>query len=324
MRAVSKRIATLLVATLVCVAGTNVHAQRGDGNGADKRRGGGGVRSVTIPVTVRLPGSRSAQSELRYIDTLTVLEDGAEQEVISTRGATRAPLALAVLIQDDLVPSISNEIRSLAAFIRNLPPGSRVFVGYIRSGSLLTRQRFTTDLERAAKALRIPVGSSAVAPYNPYVLALDALKRFESLPVGRRAMLVISDGVDVSRGIDSSSPTQSIDLQRAIKEAQRRGVAVYSIYAPTVGTTGGGNASLVNNGQSSLNRLSSETGGQAFYQGLSAPVSIDPFLSELNSLLARQFALTYLSTNSGKGFHRIQVMSNLAEGEMLHPSGYVR
>lgn len=317
MKAALKRLATLLLAALVCAAGFDAQAQRREGGG-DKRRGG--VRSVTIPVTVRLPESRAAQSELRYIETLTVLEDGAEQEIISTRGATRAPLALAVLIQDDLVPSISNEIRNLAAFIRNLPDGSRVFVGYIRSGSLQTRQRFTTDLERAAKALRIPIGSSAVAPYNPYVLTIDALKRFESLPVGRRALLIISDGVDVSRGVESSTPTQSIDLQRAINEAQRRSVAVYSIYAPTVG----GNAGLANNGQSSLLRLSTETGGQAFFQGTSAPVSLDPFLRDLNSLLARQFALTYLSTNTGKGFHRIEVMSNLSEGEMLHPAGYTR
>ncbi len=320
MRAVPKKLAVVVMVVttmLACVAWGDSQAQRREGGG-DKRRDG--VRSVTIPVTVRLPESRAGQSELRYIDTLKVLEDGAEQEIISTRGATRAPLALTILVQDDLVPSISNEIRSLAAFIRNLPEGSRVFVGYIRAGSLQTRQRFTTDLERAAKALRIPIGSATAAPYNPYVLTIDALKRFESLPVGRRALLVISDGLDVSRGIESSSPTQSIDLQRAINEAQRRGVAVYSIYAPTVG----GNFSLVNNGQSSLLRLSTETGGKAFFQGTSAPVSIDPFLRELNSLLARQFALTYLSTNTGKGFHRIEVMSNLPEGEMLHPAGYVR
>src|SRR3712207_7660017 len=37
-------------------------------------------------------------------------------------------------------------------------------------------------------------------------------------------------------GLDSSSPTNSFDLQRAINEAQGKGVAVHSIYAPAVGT----------------------------------------------------------------------------------------
>src|ERR671916_767109 len=75
--------------------------------------------------------------------------------VEAQRGGTGVPLTLAILIQDDLVSSIANEISGLAQFIRRLPPNSRVLVGYLRSGSLQVRQRFTSDLERAARALRI-------------------------------------------------------------------------------------------------------------------------------------------------------------------------
>ena len=78
-------------------------------------------------------------------------------------------------------------------------------------------------------------------------------------------MIVISDGLDVSRGADSSNPGQSIDLQRAITEAQRRSVAIYSIFVPSI-VSAGQNLNL--NGQSCLERLSSETGGRAFFQGL--------------------------------------------------------
>jgi len=64
--------------------------------------------------------------------------------------------------------------------------------------------------------------------------------------------------------------------------------------------------------------------GRAFFQGTSAAVSFDPFLHEVDTLLSRQFALTYLSTNTANGFHRIRIVSELADGEILHPTGYIR
>ncbi|HVF87684.1 MAG TPA: hypothetical protein VM866_08840 [Pyrinomonadaceae bacterium] len=313
-----KRITQLLTVILLCTAGNAVDAQRKAPEGRKP------ARTVTIPVTVRLKESR-AQRELQTIEVLQVLEDDVPQEILAKRGGTIVPLTLAILIQDDVVSSIANEISGLAAFVRRLPPNSRVLVGYLRSGSLQVRQRFTPDLERAARALRIPISSPTSAPYNPYVQTIEALKRFESQPTGsRRAVLLVSDGLDVSRGVSGSSPSQSLDLQRAINEAQRRGVAVYSFFAPTTGGTQGGSSVLASYGQGSLQRLSDETGGRAFFQGTLAPVSFDPYLRDLSPLLARQFALTYLSTNTDKGFHRIKIISDLADGEILHPSGYVR
>lgn len=317
---------TLLLA-LACVAGARVTAQKfaggqaRDGKTARRADSQGGVRSVTIPVTVRLRQERPASEELRSLE-LVVTEDGERQEILSTRSAAdRTPLALTLLVQDDLVSSVSTEIIGLADFIRRLPQGSHVQVGYLRAGSLQLRQRFTTDLERAAKSLRIPIGSANAGPYNPYVQIYEALKRYGGVPLGtRRALLVISDGLDLSRGLDSSSPTQSIDLERAISEAQRRGVAVYAIYAPTVGQP----TFAVSNAQGSLARLTQETGGKAFFQGFSAPVSFDPFLRELSGRLSRQFALTYLSSHPGKGFHRIKIEAIAADAEINHPLGYPR
>jgi len=312
----------LLLLALACDAGVN--GQKGDGNGARRTESQQrGVRSVTIPVTLRLREERPASEELRTLN-LVVTEDGERQEILSTRSAAdRAPLALTLLVQDDLVSSIGLEINGLADFIRRLPQGSQVQIGYLRSGSLQLRQKFTIDLERAAKSLRIPVGSASAAPYNPYVQIYDSLKRYGGVPLGtRRAVLVISDGLDLSRGVDSSSPTQSTDLERAINEAQRRSVAIYSIYAPTVSQ--GNNSSLVNNAQGSLARLSQETGGKAFFQGLGAPVSFDPFLRQLSDSFSRQFALTYLSTHANKGFHRIKIESTGTEAELSYPVGYTR
>jgi VWFA-related protein len=320
MRRPLRNLTAALLVALVCAPCSGLLAQKrteAGGRGEGRRD----VRTVTIPVTLRLP-EREPQTEVRYLDDLQVFEDGEKQEILATRGAGRSPLTLAVLIQDDLVSSLSNEIKVIAEFIRKLPPGSRVMVGYLRTGSLQVRQKFTGDLERAAKSLRIPLSSTAASPYNPFTLTRDALKRFESQPVGRRAVLLISDGIDLSRGYTNSSPGSGFDLQRTVNEAQRMGVAVYSIFAPTVG---GGDQLLVGNGQGSLSRLSEETGGRAFFHGTGAPVSIDHFLRDIDSLLSRQFALTYLSTHPDKGFHKVRVVAGLiGGGEIYYPKGYTR
>ena len=292
-------------------------AQNGDGNSPVRGPG----KPVTIPLTIRMGADRELP-ELQSID-LTVNEDGEPQQILSIRSiGSNSPITLAVLIQDDLVPSVANEIKPLAAFIRNLPKGSRVMIGYLRTGSLQVKQKFTSDLEKSATSLRPPSGFASVGPYNPYVEVVEALRKFDAQPLGRRAILLVSDGLDISRGVDSSGPTQSVDLQRAVNEAQRRGVAIYGFYSPTFASAT--NRSLAGNAQSSLLRLSDETGGVAFFQGTGAPVSFAPFIRELDISLQKQAALTFLSTHLKKGFHRIEVKSSSPGVHVSYPSGYVR
>src|SRR5256714_12357874 len=110
-------------------------------------------------------------------------------------------------------------------------------VAYIRPGSLEVRRKFTNELDKAAQSVRAPMSLASAGAYNPYVEIIEGLRRIDSQPMGRRAMIVVSDGIDVSRGLDSSTPSQSLDLQRAISEAQRRGVAISSIFSPPAAQT---------------------------------------------------------------------------------------
>ena len=311
----------LLISFVILAPAVSAQTPSSSMNGANTTRNNG--RPVTIPLTIRINSRQlESENELQNID-LTVNEDGDPQTILSLRGVgTNSPITLAVLIQDDLVPSVSNEIKAIGDFIRNLPRGSRVMIGYLRTGSLQVKQKFTNDLEKAAKALRPPSGFANSGPYNPYVEVIEALKKFESQPLGRRAILLVSDGLDISRGVDSSAPTQSIDLQRAVNESQRRSVAIYGFYAPTVAASA--NSLLAANAQSSLLRLSNETGGHAFFQGTGVPVSFDPFLRELAVSLEKQIALTFLSTHVSKGFHRIEVRSATPGVRVTFPTGYVR
>ena len=281
------------------------------------------VRTVSIPISIftKQELKDDQLSEFVQVDRLIVKEDREEQTILSIRSVTDAPLALAVLIQEDLSSSFNLQIRDVAKFIRNLPKGSRVMVAYVRGGNLQIRQKFTDDLEAAAKALRIVTSSSAAAPRNPYDGVVDALNRFDALPAGRRAILLVSDGLDVSQGIGGSTPGQSLDLDRAILKAQRRSVAVYSFYS-SASLTENGDSRLILNGQGSLQKLSEETGGRAFFQGSISPISFDPFFRDLRIMLNRQFLLSYLSTHMKKGYHRVEVLSTNPVVKIEHPKGY--
>ena len=193
-------------------------------------------------------------------------------------------------------------------------------VGYIRSGSLQIRQKFTDDLEKAAKSIRIISGSGG-GSNGPYGGVADALKRFDALPAGRRAVLLVSDGVDTSQGNTAASSSQSIDFERAVTRAQKLSVAVYSFYSPTE-LTENGSSQLALGGQGALDKISEETGGRAFFQGTIAPISFVPFFRDLDMLLGRQFALTYLSTHMKKGYYNVEVASTNPEIKIEHPKGY--
>ena len=197
------------------------------------------------------------------------------------------PLNLAVLVQDDLISQVGNELGVTRDFIRSLPAGSRVMVGYITAGSLQVRQPFTNDLNRAAQSLRIPISSTAASSFNPYIEVIEALRSFNSNLRGRNAVLLISDGLDVSRGFDVDSAAHTIDLERAIKQANQRSVAVYSFYAPSVGLTSR-SMLAASYGQSSLNRLAHDTGGKAFFQGTTGFVTFDSYYARLAQALNEQ------------------------------------
>ena len=310
-----KHIFFSLFATLL-IAGA-VFAQKVDEK--EKPR----VRTVSIPISIFTKEElRQGQAEeFVQADRLIVKEDKDEQTVLSIRSVVEAPLALAILVQDDLSSSFNLQIKDLKSFIRNLPRGSRVMVAYIRGGTLQIRQRFTDDLDRAADSLRIVASSSTVAPRNPYDSVIDALNRFDALPAGRRAILLLSDGLDITQGLSNSTPTQSLDLERAIARAQRRSVSVFSFYNPA-SITEGGDSRLILNGQGSLAKLSDETGGRAFFQGSIAPISFQPFFRDLTLLLNRQFLLSYLSTHMKRGYHRVEVFSTNPVIKIEHPKGY--
>ncbi len=313
----------IFVILLVVLLLASILVGVGFGQKKDKDKQTERVRTMTIPISIFTKKEQKENRPEEFVQAgdLKVAEDGDDQTILSIRSVTNTPLALAILIQDDLTAETNLKLGEIKEFIRGLPKGSRVMVAYLRAGTIQVRQKFTDDTDKAANSLRIVTSSSGVAPSSPYQGVEEALKRFDALPNGRRAILLVSDGLDTSRGIESTSPTQSLDLDRAILRAQRKSVAVYSFYSPA-SATANGSSILILNGQGSLERLSDETGGRAFFQGSIAPISFEPFFVDLNMALNRQFALTFLSTHMKKGYHKLKVTSTNPEVEIEHPRGY--
>jgi len=210
----------------------------------------------------------------------------ANARTSEVKESVRKPVNIAILIQDDLISRVGNELRVTKDFIRSLPEGSRVMVGYITVGTLQVRQPFTTDLNRAANSLRIPIASTSASPFNPYLEVIDAMKKFDSSWRGQKVVLLISDGLDTSRGFDATTAGHTLDIERTISEANRRDISIYSFYAPSVGLTSF-NRLAASYGQSSLNRVSHDTGGKAFFQGSTGFVTFDSYFDRLRRELNR-------------------------------------
>ncbi|MBK9768512.1 MAG: hypothetical protein IPP63_16690 [Chloracidobacterium sp.] len=146
------------------------------------------VRTVTVPISIFTKKELKTDQTEEFIqaDRLIVREDKEEQTILSIRSITNPPLALQVLIQDDLSGNINLQLSEIATFIRSLPRGSRVMVAYIHGGTLLVRTKFTEDLEKAARSLRIIATGSTPSGNGPYGGVSDAVGRFDGLPSGRR------------------------------------------------------------------------------------------------------------------------------------------
>src|ERR1700683_4224954 len=81
-------------------------------------------------------------------------------------------------------------------------------------------------------------------------------------------------------------------VDAAIQGALKSGVTVYSIYLRGAGSYGRGDWTTTF-AQSRLNEVSQETGGYAYFENLSDPVTIAPFLKDFQSRLDNQYEVPF-------------------------------
>jgi hypothetical protein len=267
--------------------------------------------------------------------TLKINNHPTEIQALTQVLPARAQVAL--LIDDGLRTSFGRNLDDLTKFVNGLPPGIEVLVGYMQNGGVSIAQPFTTDHAAAASRLRIPFGSAGISA-SPYFCLSEFAKGWPSAaPEGRRNpqaltpiepltrgtkkarfVLMITNGVDPYNGSVSPLNQNSPYVENAIRDAQRAGAAVYSIFFSDAGMRGG----AVNfSGQSYLAQVAEGTGATAYFQGTMNPVSLVPFFTQFEKAIAETYVATFDA--SGRDMVRIKASTNLPKTH-LHTATEVR
>ena len=238
--------------------------------------------------------------------------------IIAARGDSAA-LQLFVLIDETCDTSIGNNLNDLRDFINAQPASTMIGVAYTSNATVQIAQNLTADHGLVAKAVRLPRGALS-AMDSPY-LSLNSLVKSWPQQKVRREVLIVSDGIDRLRGRSAgrpsnTMPTISIDADSASTASQRYGVIVHSIYSPGIGRLGR-NAWEAQLGQSSVAKISDETGGEYFALGTQNPVSFKPYLDRLQRILNNQYYLVFQAVPGKKeGLQRVRISTTLANVEI--------
>jgi len=234
---------------------------------------------VVLEVTVTDDHGRLAGGLTR--DDFEVFEDGAERE-IRYFSAEERPLWVAVLVDTSGSMRGSKIRRSVFAaqqFIRQLKQADNALI--VTFGpDVQELSEFTSDFEALISAAgAIEVEPRAMTPLNQAIY--ETLDRFEDR-IGRRAMIVISDGADTASRVGPD------EVHEAARQAD---VRVYSIGIREIGI-GGGLGELDDPAAVLLRGLADVTGGDSYF-----PTSTGEFLDIFATIaeeLRSQYSIGYV------------------------------
>ncbi len=238
---------------------------------------GAALITVTPAISATIPNPQAAQAQM-VITVLTAPSTLEPADLMVKQGNLPMPLARLQRLTGDLADmqlfillddstrssSLGIQLPRLKSFLlESLPPTAQVAIGYMRNGTFGLVQPFTADHAEAAKALRLPL---AVPGDNgsPYFALSDLAKHWPSKEsTNRRAVLMLTDGVDRYYG---SAVTDDPYVDESVHDTLKDGVMVYSIYLRGAGIYGEGTWTR-NVAQSRLLQVSEQTGGYAYFQG---------------------------------------------------------
>ena len=285
------------------------------------------VKVVNVLATVR-DGNGRLLSNLTK-DDFILSEDGARQEIRYFAHQTDLPLTIGLLIdtsgsQRTLIHderragmmffrSILRPAKDLA-FLMSFDRNVELLQDYTASLALLERGLGELEIEAPTGGLHPgPTGGrrqTSTALYDALYLAADEMFRNQ---VGRKAVVVISDGVDYG---------SKTSLKKAIEAAQRADIVVYTIqYFDRYFAQ----AAYVNvgSGAGTLKKMSRQTGGSAFQA--SRGVQLTGIFRQIEDELRSQYSLGYTpkrDLDRGKGFRKISLKATRKGLKIQARDGY--
>jgi len=268
--------------------------------------------AVSVPVTVQTQASGPARS--LSADNILVSQDKQHRQIVSLAPLDRsAGVQLWILLDDGLTRSFGTQLADIRQFVLAQPASTQIGIGYISNGRVIKVQSLTADHQAAVRALRLPAGPAGIAA-DPYTAMKDLIRKWPSAPA--REILFISTGFDPIYGPGPEDPY----LDNAIQTAQRANVVVYAMFYPGMGPWGHSGRQAFW-GQYDLAKITEATGGELYWIGNQAPVSLTPYFNDLARNLNGQYLLTFLATPKDKaGLQRVNIKSELPHVKLSAPS----
>lgn len=273
------------------------------------------VNLVSVLASVR--GKNGALiSNLQQSD-FKIYEDGKEQQIKNFTRETDLPLTIGLLIDTSASQErlLDTEQRAASQFFTKvLREKDQAFLIQFGAEAELLQDLTNSPrlLQKGLQQLRmsVPVGGLHPGPvptmqnqagtilYDAVYLATNEKLKHE---VGRKALVMITDGVDTG---------SKISRDKAIEAAQKGDAMIYSIYYVDRGAYGGGYGSVSfggGGGEGELRRMSSETGGQVFR--VDRGHSLDDIFREIQEEMRSQYAITYQppSPKRDGSYHKIEI-----------------
>lgn len=241
--------------------------------------------SVTVTVTALAPKDAPAPSIPR--EDVTAFSGATRLTVTRWQRAqaNEGDLQLAILIDNDIgVTMMGAQMQDLANFINSQDPSTSVGVFYAEYGAATPAIRFTKDHAAAANSLRLTLGRVGESP-SIYLSLSDLASHWPSSGAARREVLVIASGFDpLYPGVEDPYAESTID------DTERAGIDVHTILIPRARYA---DTFRDNISEAKLINVTTESGGQVLFDGAFVPISLAPFLNQLNVVLNNQYFLTF-------------------------------
>lgn len=283
---------------------------------------------VTVTVTDQnggyVPGLRR--------EDFVIYEDGVPQTITYFNTGEKEPVSLGLLI--DTSGSMLNKIdrarQALRRFVDTIKLGDEVFIEAFSHQPVLL-QDFTDSrmlLTQAISSLR-PAGGTAL-----YDAILDGLRRVKRGRHQKKALVVISDGLDTA---------SLASLNQTLSVARRSGVLLYTIgignprggagsggigvaIGPFVFRGGGGGAYNEQVDSRTLQEMSDETGGKHFLLNTADVVGsaavLDTATQTISRELRQQYSLGYASSSGSNRYRSVRVEARRDDLVVRAQKGY--
>ena len=259
-----------------------------------------GVAVVPVTAVVRDSGKRLVRDLTR--DDFQVLEDGVLRTLVDFRSTDQAPISIAVLLDTSSSMRDANQQqagRVVDALLRGLGASDEAAL-FTFDKRLRQETPFTSQDEviQAALAKAVMWGQTSL-----YDAIGETAKRLSEEQSARRAVVLITDGVDTS---SSQTPADVSTLASSVD------VPVYVVaVAPKRRWFGGGNSSLTN--------LARMTGGDQV--NAATPEQLDAAIETLLSEMRQQYFLA-IDASTTPGWHRLEVRTRKKGLTVRARSGY--